>query len=371
LVVDGCFTTLPPSIFTNTNKNIMPSLNMDSIRIAKLRGSSIENSHLIKGMVVLRDAEGRVKKAEKAKVVVFGVGLEASSTEAKGTVLLKNATELLNYNKSEEKKMEELIESIANTGCKVIISHGSISEMALHFCDNYGLMVIKIQSKFDLKRICGTLHTSAVVRLGAPSQEEMGEISLVEVREVGSRKITVFSQEQSEDTSISTICIRASTENVINDIERALDDGVHAVQALFADPRLLPGAGAVELEVSKQLKEYASQTATAAGSLDQYAIRKFADAFDVIPRTLAENSGCDPSSAMHEMHSTHAGSSGNPHMGFNIDTNVPDNAVENGVFDIYSVKMNALRLAVDAAITILRVDQIVMSKPAGGPKAPK
>lgn len=364
LVVSACLTTLPPSVRAGKGA---PRLNMDSVRISKLRGGSVDQSRVVKGMIVLRDAEGAVKRVKNAKVAVFGVGIEASSTEAKGTVLLKSADELLNYNKSEEKKMEEMIGGIAASGVNVVISHGSISEMAQHYLDKFNLMVIKIQSKFDLRRMCGTLNTSAVVRLGPVSKEEMGECSLVEVREVGTRKITVFEQVQDEDTSISTIVVRAATENVINDIERAIDDGVHGVAALFKDPRLLPGAGAVELELSKRLKSFASEIAEKQGSLDQYGVRKFAEAFDVVPRTLAENGGSDPSSCMHELHNAHA-PAGTEHIGFNVDENKPFNAVEAGVFDIYATKMNALRLATDAAITVLRVDQIVMSKPAGGPK---
>lgn len=112
------------------------------------------------------------------KVAVYGCGLEAAATEAKGTVLLKNAEELLNYNKSEERKMEELVEGIAATGVKVVICNGSISEMAMHFLDKFGLMVLKVQSKFDLRRICGALGATAAVRLGPATPEEIGECSL-------------------------------------------------------------------------------------------------------------------------------------------------------------------------------------------------
>ena len=101
LVVSACQTTLSP-----TAK--FPKLNVDSVRIAKLRGGALGQSSIVKGMVILRDAEGQVKKAENAKVIVFGCGIEAATTEAKGTVLLKSAGDLLNYNKSEEKKMEEV-----------------------------------------------------------------------------------------------------------------------------------------------------------------------------------------------------------------------------------------------------------------------
>lgn len=359
LVVKACQTTLNP----NAAK---PRLNVDSVRIAKLRGGSLSQSSYVKGIVVLRDAEGQVKKATNCKVIVFGCGIEAASTEAKGTVLLKNAEELLNYNKSEEKKMEETIESIAASGAKVVIANGSISEMALHFLDKFGLMVIKIQSKFDLRRVCGALGATAVIRLGPCTPEEMGECSSIEVKEIAGRKVTVFSQAQDEDTSVATLVVRAATDNLINDVERALDDGIQSFKTLCTDGRLLPGAGAVELELSKELKKFADGDV----GIDQYAIRKFAEAFDVVPRTLAENSGCDPTSAMHKLHASHDGENTST-IGFSIDENGPADAAAAGIYDLYGTKVNALRLAVDAAITVLKVDQIVMSKPAGGPKPRK
>jgi chaperonin GroEL (HSP60 family) len=109
----------------------------------------------------------------------------------------------------------------------------------------------------------------------------------IEVREIAGRKIIVLNQQQDEDTSVATIMVRAATENVINDIERALDDGIYSVKTLCSDGRLLPGAGATELELGKRLKAMADEDK----SLDQYGLRQFAAAFDVVPRTLAENSG--------------------------------------------------------------------------------
>ena len=171
LVVNACLTA------TSLDSKI-PRLNIDSVRISKLKGGNLLQSHVVKGMVVLRDAEGVIKRAENAKVIIFGCGIEASATEAKGTVLLKNAEELMNYNKSEEKKMEEIIESVAASGVKVVICNGSISDMAMHFLDKFALMVLKIQSKFELRRLCGALGATAIVRLGPATPEELGECSL-------------------------------------------------------------------------------------------------------------------------------------------------------------------------------------------------
>ncbi len=183
------------------------------------------------------------------------------------------------------------------------------------------------------------------------------------MREVGGRKVVVFDQKLDEDTSVATIVVRASTEHVLNDVERALDDGIHAFKALLDDNRMLAGAGAVELALGKRLKALAAADA----GLDQYGIRKFAEALDVVPRTLAENSGCDPTAIMHTLHMAQSGNNADT-IGFDIEDNKPIDALQAGILDIYVTKVNAMRLAVDAAVTVLKVDQIVMAKPAGGPK---
>lgn len=235
LVVDATKTVMPPAATAERGKKV--DISLDSVRFAKLRGGSVDDCTTLRGMVILRDTMGIVKKAENCKVLVLGIALAATEAEAKGTVLIKTAEELINYNKTEEKKMEEIVKGIADSGAKVVISNGSISEMALHFCDKFNLMTIQVQSKFELRRLCGALGATACVRLGAPTPEEMGEVSSIEVKEVAGRKIIVLQQANSEDTNVATIVIRASTENVANDIERALDDGTHSVKTLCGGPK--------------------------------------------------------------------------------------------------------------------------------------
>ena len=141
---------------TATKSSVSPggiSINPDSIRVAKIMGGSIEQSTVVHGFLAMRDVETSVTYFSSAKVVVFGCGLEASSTEAKGTVLMKNADDLKDYNVSEENKMEEVIKAIADAGTNVIVSGGTISKMAMHFIERYGMMCLKIGSKFELRRL--------------------------------------------------------------------------------------------------------------------------------------------------------------------------------------------------------------------------
>lgn len=361
LVVDACLGTMGSS-----SSSGRPSVNPDSVRVSKILGSNVAESRVIRGFVALRGSESTVTSAADAKITIFGCGIEASGTEAKGTVLMKNADDLKGYNKSEEKRMEETIKAIADTGCKVVISGGTVSEMALHFIERYGLMCLRCPSKFDLRRLCTASGATALVRLGPATPDEMGHCDSVRVEEVGGRKVTIFSQDEAGGDGgcrLSTILLRASTSSTLADLERAIDDGVHAAKMACRDGRLVPGAGATEMDLSVQIKNYAD---TCPG-LDQYAVRAFARALEVVPRTLAENAGLDGSAVLAALGAAHA--NGNAMAGVDIEAaGTGRNGVDEAtaVRDLLNTKSNAFRLAIDAALTVLRVDQIIMSKPAGG-----
>lgn len=361
LVAEACLGTMSSS-------SGPASFSVESVRVAKILGGDITQSHVVHGFVALRGLETTLTSAKDAKIVVFGCGIEASATEAKGTVLMKNADDLKNYNKSEEKKMEEIIKGIADSGVKVCVAGGTVSEMALHFIERYGMLCLKIGSKWELRRLCVATGATALVRLGAPTPDEMGHCDHVHQKEVGGRPVTIFSQSEGSKTSkLSTIVLRASTSSVLADLERAIDDGVHAAKTACKNGKLVPGAGATEMELSLKVRAFAD---TCPG-LDQYAIRAFGKALEVVPRTLAENAGLDQGVVVSALGAAHA--SGKISAGVDIDamgisgaTGVCD---ETCVLDLYSTKASALKLAIDSALTVLRVDQIIMSKQAGGGSA--
>lgn len=357
LVAEACVSVMPP---TSVGK---ADLKSDQIRIAKIPGGDVLQSTVMKGMVVMRDTETSVKTLKNAKVIVFNCGVEMAQTETKGTVLIRNAEELLNYNKSEERALEEVVSSMAQSGAQLVIAQGSISEMAQHFLEKFGLMVLKIHSKWECRRLCGATGATALVRLGPATPEELGFVSSVTVKEVGGRTVTVLEQSPETSSKISTIILRASTASLLNDLERAVDDAVCSVRAVCKAPALCHGAGAAELEMAKQINAYG---ATKLG-LEQYAVKKFAEAFEIIPRMLAENSGLDATVLLAKLRAAHLAGE----VGAGVDVyaaNAEDAMTTGKIMDVLSVKESAIRLAVDAAVTVLRVDQIIMSKPAGGPK---
>ena len=294
--------------------NVMPAnqndFNVENIRTAKILGGSLIDSMVLKGLVVIRNVEGSVNRAENCKVAVFNCPLECTGAETKDTVVFKNANDLLNFTRLEEDHMERIMKEIVDSGVKAVIVGGSIDDMAIHFADKYGIVLFRIMSKFELKRIAKALGASLLVRLGAPTKEEMGHADKIYLDEISSQKCIVI-ERNSEDNKLCTIVLRGSTYNMLDNIERIIEDGVSTFKSACRDPFFVPGAGAIEMFLSNGIKEF-GKTVT---SLDQYAIAKFGEAFEVVPRTLAENSGLNVNEVIANLiRKSHE----DPHNGINI-----------------------------------------------------
>ncbi|CAL8399045.1 unnamed protein product [Boreogadus saida] len=355
LIAQACVSIFPES----------GSFNVDSVRVCKILGCGITASTMLHGMVFKKELEGDLTSVKDANIAVFSCPFDCMVTETKGTVLIKNAKELMNFSKGEEDMMEAQMQAIKETGANVVVTGGKVADMALHYANKYNLMVVRLNSKWDLRRLCKTVGAIALPRMTPPTPEEMGHCDSVYLSEVGDTQVVVFKHEK-EDGAIATMVLRGSTDNLMDDIERAVDDGVNTFKVLVRDKRLLPGAGATEIELAKQIAAYGE---TCPG-LEQYAIKKFAEAFEAVPRALAENSGVKANELISKLYAEHH--KGGKNMGFDIEGEGPvvKDMLEAGILDPYLVKHWGIKLATNAAITVLRVDQIIMAKQAGGPKPP-
>jgi len=351
-IAEACVLAMPKSV---------ASFNADNVRVAKIVGNSVHATTVVQGMCLTRGVLGNITDVKEAKIAVYGIPLDSVTTETKGTVLIKSAEELKAYSNSEEAALEATIKAIAEAGTKVIICGQAVGELALHFIEKYGMMVLKCPSKFELRRLCRTTGANNLVRLEPPTEQDLGYCKHVYVKEIGSTRCTIFDHE-ADDSKVATIVVRGSTVNIMDDVERAIDDGINVVKSMTRDARFVPGAGATELRLADALQQYAE----AQPGLDQYAINKFGLALEVVPRTLAENAGIDAPNTIAAMYAAHK--AGNGGVGVNINELTTGDC---GVLDLLATKKEALKLASEAAITVLRVDSIIMAKPAGGPKVPE
>lgn len=373
LVAQAVSLILPASASSTTSgASVSASLkefNVDNVRVVKIMGGSLAASRVVRGMIFAREPEGVVKRLTAGKVAVFTCGLDISQTETKGTVLLHNAKELSTFSGGEEKQLEKIIKEIADSGVKAIVTQSSVGELAQHYCNRFGILVMKILSKFEIRRLCRLLGATPLARMGPPTPEEAGWIDVVETIEVGGDRVTVFRQEEGQPggkarPKMATVVLRGATSNQLDDVERAIDDGVNVIKSLTRDDRLIPGAGASEIELARRVYEFGEKTS----GLNQHAIKKFAEALEVVPRTLAENAGLDPTEVVGTLVARHATGGSAADIGVDIEGQSADattSTTESQIFDVLSAKTWALRYATGAAIAVLNIDSIIMSKPAG------
>uniref|UniRef100_A0A8C9FCW9 T-complex protein 1 subunit theta n=1 Tax=Pavo cristatus TaxID=9049 RepID=A0A8C9FCW9_PAVCR len=302
LIAQACVSILPDS----------GHFNVDNIRVCKIVGAGVSASSVLHGMVFKKETEGDVTSVKDAKIAVYSCPFDGMITETKGTVLIKNAEELMNFSKGEENLMDVQVKAIADSGANVVVTGGKVADMALHYANKYNLMVVRLNSKWDLRRLCKTVGATALPRLTPPTLEEMGHCNSVYLSEVGDTQVVVFKHEK-EDGAISTILIRGSTDNLMDDIERAVDDGVNTFKVLTRVSTQNVSVIKTELWIS----------------LRHGTCLLWAEA-----------------AAVKDM-------------------------LEAGILDTYLGKSWGIKLATNAAVTVLRVDQIIMAKTAGGPKVPK
>jgi len=354
LITKACISILPDK---------ETQFNVDNVRVCKILGSGLFNSQVVNGMVFKRHAESTIIKKDSCKVAIYTCPIDALQTETKGTVLIKTAEELQTFSRGEETQLEKQIKEIADAGVDVVVAGGKFGDLALHYVNKYNMMAVRLMSKWDVRRLARATGATALPKMTPPTSEELGMADSVYVDELGDTEIVVFKVGDKE-SRVSTIVIRGATDNYMDDIERAVDDGVNVFKGLCKDGHLTPGGGATEIELARQV----SQWAETHPGLEQYSINKFGEALEIIPRVLAENSGVKPKEVISKLYAAH--SEGNTNMGFDIDGESGEikDCAESNILDLMIAKKWALKYATNAAATVLRVDQIIMAKRAGGPK---
>lgn len=362
LIAETCVNTI--------NKGASPhSFSVYNVRICKIIGSGVTSSSMVKGMMFKRQIESDITQVKDAVIAAFSCPLDNMVTETKGTVLIKNAKELMDFSKGEESLLEKTIADIAAQGVNVIVSGGKVADMALHFCNKYNIMVLRLMSKWDLRRLCKTVGATCLPKIATPTKEDLGYCQSVHLDIVGEQQVVVF-ERGTDSSSMCTVLIRGATDNILDDIERAIDDGVNNYKILTKNPqdaRLVAGAGAVEMAISTRVAKYAQKIE----GLEQYSVEKFAEAFEIFPRVLADNSGLPAQEVISLMYNAH-GAEKEPVMGVDIESNAAEpalvNCLERGLLEPFETKRWAIKYACDAALTVLSVDSVIMAKPAGGPK---
>ncbi|MEM4864649.1 MAG: TCP-1/cpn60 chaperonin family protein, partial [Desulfurococcaceae archaeon] len=249
-----------------------------------------------------------------------------------------------------------MVDKIAETGANVVICQKGIDEVAQHFLAKKGILAVRRVKRSDMEKLERATGGRIVSSIRDLTPKDLGEAALVEERKVGNDKM-VFVEGCKNPKSV-TILIRGANDMVVDEVERSIKDALNVLRNVLRTPKVVPGGGAIEVELAMKLRDFASKI----GGKEQLAIEAFANALEEIPVILAETAGMDPLDTLVKLRQLH--SEGKINAGIDvINGKTVDDIVEINVVDPLLVKLNILKSATEAATTILKIDDIISASP--------
>ena len=339
---------------------------IDNIQIIKKEGKSLFESQLVRGIIIDKEAvhSGMPKKIENAKIALLDCPLEIEKTEISAEIRIRDPTQMQAFLDKETKMLKEMVERIKAAGTHVLFCQKGIDDMAQHFLAKQGILAARRVKQSDMEKLARATGARIVTDLDDIKTEDMGMAGIVEERKIGDDKM-IFVEKCKDPRSVALL-IRAGLERMVDEAERAMNDALSVVSDVIETNKIVPGGGAVEVEVAKELRKYA----TTVGGREQLAIEAFSDAIEIIPKTLAENAGLESIDILVELRAAHDKTDGQS-MGINVFKGKAENMLENGVIEPLVVKEQAAKSATESASMILRIDDVIAStKPKDTGKPP-
>jgi thermosome len=341
-------------------------VDIDNIKIEKKVGGSVDDSELIEGMVIDKERvhPNMPKLVKGARIALISEAVEFKKTEVDAEINITSPDQLQLFLDQEEKMLKSMVDNIINSGANVVICQKGIDDMAQHYLSKAGILAIRRVKKSDIEKLSRASGAAVISNLDEISESDIGYADQAEEKKIGVDNMLYITG--CHNPKAVSIVIRGGTEHVVDSIERALEDALRVVGVVIEDEKLVAGGGSPEVELSMRLREYA---ATLKGR-EQLAANKFADALEVIPRTLAENAGLDPIDMLVELRSQHE--KGNKNAGLDVYTGTVIDMMKNGVVEPLRVKTQAINSATESAVMILRIDDVIASSGGGeGGKPPE
>lgn len=329
-------------------------IDLEDIKIIKSKGRAVEDSQLIEGIVLDKERVSieMPERIQNARILLIDFPLELKNPEGESKLSITSPEQLQKFVDREERVIREMTEKIISTGANVLFCQKGIDDVAQYYLSKSGIYACRRIAKSDMEKLARATHGHIVSSLNEVNPSDLGTAKLVrEVLNGENEKMTYV--EGCENPKSVSILIRGGTEHVIDEIERAIDDGLGDIASVIKSGSIVAGAGAVEIELAKKLREFANKL----GGREQLAVEEFAKALESIPSTLAENAGLDPIDIVTELKSRH--DKGEKYAGINLLTNKIENVLEAGVLEPAKNKLQAISSASEVANMILRIDDVL------------
>jgi thermosome len=339
---------------------------IDQIQIVKKEGMSLFDTELVRGIIVDKEVvhPAMPKRVEKAKIALLDVALEVEKTEFSAEIRIRDPTQIKAFLDQETRMLKEMVDKIKTSGANVVFCQKGIDDMAQHFFAKEGILATRRVKQSDMEKLSRATGGRIISNLDDLKTQDLGKAGLVEERKVGEDKMTFV--EDCKDPRSVAILIRAGLERMVDEAERAMNDALSVVSDVIEFNKVVPGGGAVESEISRKLRSFATEV----GGREQLAIEAFAESLEIVPKTLAENAGLEPIDILVGLRSAHEKTRGEA-KGVNVLSGKISDMQSEGVIEPLQVKEQAIKSAAEAASMILRIDDVIAAtKPKEGPRMP-
>ncbi len=342
-------------------------IDRDMIKVEKSQGGSIEETELVEGVILDKEKthSGMPDSISDAKIALLDSAIEVKETETDAEINISDPSQMQSFVEQEEDQLKEMVNSIADSGANVVLCQKGIDDIAQHYLAKKGILAVRRVSSTDMDKLSKATNANIVTSIEDIEASDLGNAGTVEQKRVGGDAMT-FINDCPEAKSVSLL-IRGGTEHVVDEIERAMEDAIGGVSSALRNGRVVGGGGATEVELAKELRDYADSV----GGREQLAINAFADAMEVIPRTLAENAGYDPIDTLVDLRNKH--DDGETWAGIDVTSGESQKLFDQGVVEPKQTKTQAVQSASEASEMILRIDDVISASgfdgddEAGGP----
>lgn len=339
------------------------TVDLDNIQIQKKQGGWIGDTEIIQGIILDKERvhEGMPKHIKNAKIALVNAALEVKKTEVDARIQIQDPSQLQAFLDEEEGMLKKMAERVKKSGANVLICQKGIDDLAQHFISKEGIYAVRRAKKSDMEKLAKATGANIIANLDDLNSKDLGNAGNVEEKKIGDDKMTFITD--CKNPKAVSILIRGSTEHVVDELERGLHDALSVVKVALEDGKMTAGGGAAATAIAMALRDYGPSV----GGREQMAIEAFANAIEIVPKTLSENAGLDPIDMMLEVRRAHK--KGNKYAGINVLGGKVDNMLKNKVIEPLRVSLQEIQAASEAATMILRIDDVIAAKGGGGPPA--
>lgn len=335
------------------------------VKVEKLPGGTLEESYILKGVMLNKDVtHAKMRRFIKnPRIVLLDCGLEYKKGESQTNVEILKESDFTRMLELEEEYVQKVVAYIVAVKPDVVFTEKGISDLAQHYLLKAGVSAVRRLRKSDNNRISRACNAVIVNRVEELQECHVGTgAGLFEVKKIGDDYFCYITE--CKDPKACTIVLRGASKDILNECERNLQDALHVAKNLLMEPKLVPGGGAVEMSMSRILNEKAAELA----GVEQWPYKAVAQALEIIPRTLAQNCGSNTVRVLTALRAKHA--TGGTTWGIDGQSGNLVDMADHGIWEPMSVKLQTYKTAIETAILLLRIDDIVSgSKKKGGDDA--